>query len=53
VIVATSFNPVGGGLIKSFARLENNITGRTKISVKCGRKILKMLRDMAPTFSRQ
>ena len=52
IVMATSGDPVGLGLIKSLARPGGNITGFTQISGDIGLKQLELLREMAPKFSR-
>jgi putative ABC transport system substrate-binding protein len=52
IVMGSSGDPVGVGLIKSLARPEGNITGLTNISGDISSKHLQMLLDMVPKLSR-
>jgi putative ABC transport system substrate-binding protein len=50
--MATSTNPVGGGLIASLARPGGNVTGNSGLSNELITKRLEILRDAIPRLSR-
>ena len=52
IVMSSSGDPVGTGLIKSLARPGGNITGLSNLSVELGPKRLEMLRAMAPKATR-
>ena len=53
IVLVTAGNPVGDGLIKSFARPGGNATGLTMaVSQEIGGKLLELLKDAVPTVSR-
>ncbi len=52
IIMLTSQDPVGDGLVKSLARPGGNITGRTSISGETGPKLLEMIQAAVPRLSR-
>jgi ABC-type uncharacterized transport system substrate-binding protein len=53
IVLVTAGNPVGDGLIKSFARPGGNATGLTMIvGPEIGGKYLELLKEAVPTVSR-
>jgi putative ABC transport system substrate-binding protein len=53
IVLVTAGNPVGDGLIKSFARPGGNVTGLTMaVSQEIGGKLLELLKEAVPTVSR-
>jgi len=53
IVLVTAGNPVGDGLIKSFARPGGNATGLTMaVSQEMGGKLLELLKEAVPTVSR-
>ena len=53
IVLVTAGNPVGDGLIKSFARPGGNATGLTMaVGQEIGGKLLQLLKEAVPTVSR-
>jgi len=52
IVMATSVDPVGAGLIASLARPGGNITGISGLSVELNTKRLEILKDAIPKLSR-
>jgi putative tryptophan/tyrosine transport system substrate-binding protein len=53
IVLVTAGNPVGDGLIKSFARPGGNATGLTMaVGQEIGGKLLELLKEAVPTVSR-
>jgi putative ABC transport system substrate-binding protein len=52
IVMTTSTDPVGTGLIASFARPGGNVTGLTSLSVELGGKLLELLKEIVPGLSR-
>jgi ABC-type uncharacterized transport system substrate-binding protein len=52
IVFAIVANPVGAGLITSFARPGGNITGLSSISAELGGKRLELLKEVTPKASR-
>ena len=52
IVMTTSTNPVGDGLIASLARPGGNVTGVTDISGELGGKLLELLKEIVPTLAR-
>ena len=52
IVMANSSDPVGIGLVASFARPGGNVTGLTNISVEIGGKILELLKEIVPRLNR-
>jgi putative ABC transport system substrate-binding protein len=52
IVMANSSDPVGTGLVASFARPGGNVTGLTNISVEIGGKILELLKEIVPRLNR-
>src|SRR5262245_43494362 len=53
IVMVTAGNPVGDGLIESFARPGTNVTGLTmSVDQKLGGKLLELLKEAVPTVSR-
>ena len=51
IVMASSGDPVGTGLIASLARPAGNVTGLTSISAELGGKILELLKDLVPNLT--
>src|SRR5262245_46783018 len=49
IVMMTSTDPVGSGLIASFARPGGNVTGLTSIAGEIGGKHLEILKEVVPT----
>jgi len=52
IVIVLAGNPVGDGLITSFARPGGNVTGTTSVSSEISGKYLELLREAVPTLSR-
>ena len=52
VMVASSRDPIGEGLIKSFARPGGNVTGLVTAPAEIGSKQLELLKEAVPALSR-
>ena len=53
IVLVTAGNPVGDGLIQSFARPGGNVTGLTmSVDQEIGGKLLELLKEAVPTVSR-
>ena len=52
IVMTTSTDPVGTGLIASFARPGGNVTGLTNISAETGGKTLELLKEVVPKLTR-
>ena len=52
IVMTTSTDPVGTGLIASFARPGGNVTGLTNISAETGGKTLELLKEIVPKLTR-
>jgi putative ABC transport system substrate-binding protein len=52
IVMTTSSDPVGDGLIASMARPGGNVTGLTNIAGELGGKLLELLKEIVPTFAR-
>jgi putative ABC transport system substrate-binding protein len=53
IVLVTAGNPVGDGLIKSYARPGGNVTGLTMVaSLEIGGKFLELLKEAVPPVSR-
>ena len=52
IVVTTSTDPVGTGLVASFARPGGNVTGLTNISAETGGKTLELLKEIVPKLNR-
>jgi putative ABC transport system substrate-binding protein len=52
IVMTSSTDPVGTGLIASFARPGGNVTGLTNISTELGGKILELLKEIVPRLTR-
>jgi putative ABC transport system substrate-binding protein len=52
IVMTSSSNPVGDGLIDSLARPGGNVTGVTDISGELGGKLLELLKEIVPTLNR-
>ena len=52
IVMTTSTDPVGTGLIASFARPGGNVTGLTSVSLELGGKLLELLKEIVPRLSR-
>ena len=51
IVMASSGDPVGTGLIASLARPGGNITGLTSINAQLGGKILELLKEVVPNLT--
>jgi putative ABC transport system substrate-binding protein len=52
IVMTTSTDPVGTGLIASFARPGGNVTGLTNIGAELGGKVLELLKEIVPKLTR-
>jgi ABC-type uncharacterized transport system substrate-binding protein len=52
IVMTTSSDPVGDGLIASMARPGGNITGLTSVTGELGGKLLELLKEIIPRLSR-
>jgi putative ABC transport system substrate-binding protein len=52
IVITNSTDPVGTGLVASFARPGGNVTGLTNISGELGGKILELLKEIVPKLTR-
>jgi ABC-type uncharacterized transport system substrate-binding protein len=52
IVMTTSTDPMGNGLIASFARPGGNVTGLTSISGETAGKLLELLKEIAPGVNR-
>jgi len=52
IVMTTSGDPVGSGLVASFARPGGNVTGLTSVSGELGGKLLELLKETVPGLNR-
>ena len=52
IVITNSTDPVGTGLVASFARPGGNVTGLTNISGELGGKVLELLKEIVPKLTR-
>ena len=52
IVMATSADPVGTGLVTSLARPGGNVTGLSALSVELNTKRLEILKDAVPKLAR-
>ena len=52
IVMTSSADPVGNGLIAGLARPGGNVTGLTSLSAELGGKRLEVLKEIAPRLSR-
>jgi putative ABC transport system substrate-binding protein len=52
IVMTTSTDPVGSGLIASFARPGGNVTGLTSVTGELGGKLLELLKETVPKLTR-
>src|SRR4029077_20308850 len=52
IVMATSVDPVGAGLVASLARPGGNITGNSSLAPELNSKRLEILKDAIPRLSR-
>ena len=52
IVITNSRDPVGTGLVASFARPGGNVTGLTNISGELGGKLLELLKETVPGLNR-
>jgi putative tryptophan/tyrosine transport system substrate-binding protein len=52
IVMMTSTDPVGSGLIASFARPGGNVTGLTSVTGEIGGKHLELLKEIVPRLNR-
>ncbi len=50
--MTTSTDPVGSGLVASFARPGGNVTGLTSVTGEIGGKHLELLKEIVPKLNR-
>jgi putative ABC transport system substrate-binding protein len=52
IVITNSSDPVGTGLVASFARPGGNVTGLTNVGTELGGKLLELLKETVPRLSR-
>ena len=52
VVMTTSTDPVGTGLVASLARPGGNVTGLTSVGGELGGKMLELLKEVVPRLTR-
>jgi putative tryptophan/tyrosine transport system substrate-binding protein len=52
IVMTRSTDPVGSGLIASFARPGGNVTGLTSVTGELGGKLLELLKEIVPRLTR-
>jgi putative tryptophan/tyrosine transport system substrate-binding protein len=52
IVMTSSTDPVGTGLVASLARPGGNVTGLTNVGSELGGKLLELLKEIAPGLSR-
>jgi putative ABC transport system substrate-binding protein len=52
IVLATSTDPVGNGLVASLARPGGNVTGLTNVGGELGGKLLELLKEVVPKLNR-
>src|SRR5262245_37024339 len=52
IVMSSSIDPIGGGLVTSLARPGGNITGLSSLSAELGGKRLELLREVLPGLAR-
>jgi putative ABC transport system substrate-binding protein len=52
IVMTTSTDPVGTGLVASFARPGGNVTGLTSVTGELGGKLLELLKETVPGLNR-
>jgi ABC-type uncharacterized transport system substrate-binding protein len=52
IVLATSSDPVGNGLVASLARPGGNVTGLTNVGGELGGKLLELLKEVVPKLNR-
>jgi putative tryptophan/tyrosine transport system substrate-binding protein len=52
IVMTTSTDPVGTGLVASLARPGGNVTGLTNVGGEIGGKLLELLKEITPRLSR-
>jgi len=52
IVLATSTDPVGNGLVASLARPGGNVTGLTNIGGELGGKLIELLKEVVPKLNR-
>jgi putative ABC transport system substrate-binding protein len=52
IVMTSSTDPVGTGLVASLARPGGNVTGLTNVGGEIGRKLLELLKEITPKLSR-
>jgi putative ABC transport system substrate-binding protein len=52
IVMTESTDPVGTGLVASFARPGGNVTGLTSVGAELGGKLLELLKEIVPQLSR-
>ena len=49
IVMTSSTDPIGLGLVASFARPGGNVTGLTSVTGELGGKLLELLKEIVPT----
>src|SRR5262249_7788807 len=52
IVFASASDPLGDGMVASFARPGGNVTGFTNVEASIGSKWLELLKELAPDISR-
>jgi len=52
IVLATSTDPVGNGLVASLARPGGNVTGLTNVGGELGGKLIELLKEVVPKLNR-
>jgi len=52
IVMTSSTDPIGNGLVASLARPGGNVTGLTSLSGELGGKLLELLKEIVPRLSR-
>ena len=52
IVMTTSGDPVGTGLVASFARPGGNVTGLSSVTGELGGKLLELLKETVPGLNR-
>ena len=52
IVMTTSTDPVGQGLVDSLARPGGNVTGLTSVSEELGGKLLELTKEIVPRLTR-
>jgi len=52
IVMTSSTDPIGAGLVASFARPSGNVTGLTSVTGELGGKLVELLKEVVPKLSR-